>query len=146
MTANSEPIIVEEKYNTSVATLWKSITNVDEMRQWFFENIESFEAEVGFQTKFNVQSPERSFLHLWTITEVEPLKKIVYNWKYGEYTGNSFVHFELFEENKLTVLRVKAIVTESFPTNIPEFEPESCLSGWNYFIKQNLKEFIEKNK
>ena len=40
MTANSEPIIVEEKYNTSVATLWKSITNVDEMRQWFFENID----------------------------------------------------------------------------------------------------------
>ena len=146
MTANSEPIIVQEIFKTSVATLWKSITNVNEMRQWFFENIESFEAEVGFQTKFNVQSPERSFLHLWTITEVEPLKKIVYNWKYEGYSGNSFVYFELFEEKNRTKLRLTAKITEDFPTDIPEFKTENCQQGWEFFIKLRLKEFIEKNR
>lgn len=145
MTINSEPIIVEEIFNTNTATLWKAITNVDEMRQWFFENIESFEAEVGFQTKFYVQSTERSFLHLWTITEVEPLKKIVYNWKYEDYPGNSFVYFELFEVKNGTKLRLTTKITEDFPTDIPEFKPESCKQGWEYFIQLRLKEFIEHN-
>ncbi len=145
MTINSEPIIVEEIFNTNTATLWKAITNVDEMRQWFFENIESFEAKIGFKTQFNVQATERKFLHLWTITEVEPLKKIVYNWKYEDYPGNSFVYFELFEVKNGTKLRLTTKITEDFPTDIPEFKPESCKQGWEYFIQLRLKEFIEHN-
>lgn len=49
------------------------------MRQWFFENIESFKPEVGFETQFNVQAESRNFLHMWKIIEVVPMKKIVYN-------------------------------------------------------------------
>jgi len=145
MTINSEPIIIEEIFNTNAATLWKAITNVDEMRQWFFENIDSFEPKVGFKTQFNVKSQERDFLHLWTITEVEPLKKIVYNWKYEDYHGNSFVYFELFEVKNGTKLRLTTKITEDFPTNVLEFKPESCKQGWEYFIQLRLKEFIEHN-
>ena len=142
----NQPIIVEQSFNVSIKTVWNAITEIDQMRQWFFNNIEDFKPEVGFKTQFNVQSEERNFLHLWEITEVDPFKKIVYNWRYGDYPGNSFVHFELFEQNIKTLLRVTSVVTEEFPDNIPEFKPESCRAGWNYFIKQNLKEFIEKNK
>lgn len=143
MTVNSAPIIVEQTFNTSVKTVWEAITNLAQMRQWFFNNIECFEPTVGFKTKFTVQSEDRVFTHLWTITEVEPLKKIVYNWKYEEYAGDSFVHFELFQLKNETKIRVTSVVTESFPNNIPEFKPESCLNGWTYFIKQNLKSFLE---
>ncbi|MBG7629062.1 MAG: SRPBCC domain-containing protein [Bacteroidetes bacterium] len=143
MTVNSEPIIVAHTFNASVKTVWKAITNVDQMRQWFFNNIEDFEPIIGFKTQFKVQSEDRVFTHLWTITEVEPLKKIVYNWKYEECAGDSFVYFELFQLKSETKIRVTSVVTESFPANIPEFKAESCLNGWTYFIKQNLKKFLE---
>lgn len=146
MNTTNETIIVEQTFNASIKTVWEAITEVVQMRKWFFENIKSFKPEVGFKTQFNVQSEGRNFKHLWTLTEVEPLKKIVYNWKYEEYPGNSFVHFELFEQNKKTKLRVTSIVTESFPKDIPEFKSESCKKGWNYFIKNNLKKFIEKSE
>ena len=125
----NQPIVVEQTFNTTIKIVWSAITEIDQMRQWFFNNIEDFKAEIGFKTQFNVTSEKRNFLHLWTITEVEPFKKIVYNWKYKEYSGNSFVYFELFEEKNKTKLKVTSIVTEAFPKNIPEFEPESCRAG-----------------
>lgn len=143
MTVNSDPIIVEQTFSASVKNVWEAITNVLEMRQWFFNNIESFKPTVGFKTQFTVKSEDRTFTHLWTITEVEPLKKIVYNWKYEEYAGDSFVRFELFQLKNETKIRVTSVVTKSFPTNIPEFKHESCLNGWTYFIKQNLNNFLE---
>ena len=135
----NEPIIVEQSFNVSIETVWEAITNLDQMKQWFFNNIEEFKPEVGFKTQFNVTSENRNFLHLWHIVEVEPLKKIVYNWKYKEYEGDSFVHFELNELSSVTTLQVTTVVIEPFPTNIPEFETESCRQGWNYFIKTDLK-------
>ncbi|MCK5088236.1 MAG: SRPBCC domain-containing protein [Melioribacteraceae bacterium] len=145
MSDTNEPIIVEQTFNTSINNVWNAITKVDQMRKWFFENIESFKPEVGFATQFSVQSQNRSFLHIWKLTEVVPLKKIIYNWKYGGYSGDSFVMFELFEQQNRTKLRLTHEGIESFPKNIPEFSRESCTVGWNYFIRNSLKKFLEKN-
>lgn len=139
-----KPVVVEEIFNCSIKKVWNSITDLNEMKQWFFNNIPSFKPEVGFKTEFMVQSEERTFTHLWTVTTVETFKKIVYNWKYKEYPGNSFVSFELFEEKHNILLRVTSTVTEDFPEDIPELKTESCKAGWNYFIKQNLKYYHEK--
>ena len=145
MKKNDEPIIVEQTFNTSIDTLWKSITEIDQMRQWYFENIPSFKPEVGFETQFNVHSHDRTFLHMWSVTEVVPMKKLTYNWKYENYPGDSFVVFELFKENNMTKLRLTHQVQESFPEDIPEFSRESCVEGWTFFIRKSLKEFLEKN-
>ncbi len=139
-----EPIIVEQTFNTSVDIVWNSITEIDKMRQWYFENIPFFKPEVGFEIRFNVQSQDRSFLHIWKVTEVVPLKMIAYNWKYENYPGDSFVKFELFEENKMTKLRLTHQVLEDFPDDIPEFKRESGVEGWTFFIRKSLKEFLEK--
>lgn len=32
---------------------------------------------------------------------------------------------------------------ETFPRDIPECSSESCEAGWKYFIRQNLKKFLE---
>ena len=138
MRKNDEPIIVEQTFNTSIDIVWNSITEIDQMRQWYFENIPAFKPEVGFETRFNVQSQGRSFLHIWKVTEVVPLKRITYNWKYENYPGDSFVVFELFKQNNLTKLRLTHQVQESFPENISEFSRESCLEGWTFFIKRSL--------
>jgi len=143
----NQPIIVEQTFNTSINNVWNAITKVDQMKQWFFENIESFKPEVGFETQFNVQSQDRNrnFLHLWKLTEVAPMKKITYSWKYGGLPGDSFVMFELLEQNDQTKLRLTHKVMESFPEDIPEFSRERGIEGWNYFIRKSLKEFLEKS-
>ncbi len=144
MTENDEPVVIEQTYNASLDAVWSSITEIDHMRQWYFENIPSFKPEVGFETRFNVQSQGRDFLHIWQVTEVVPLKRIKYNWNYENYPGDSFVVFELFKDNDETKLRLTAQVKESFPEDIPEFSRDSCVEGWTFFIKKRLREFLEK--
>ena len=145
MKKSDEPIIIEETFKTSIDTVWKSLTEIDKMRQWFFEEIPSFEPEVGFETQFNVQVKDRNFLHIWEVTEVVPLKKIVYKWKYEGYSGDSFVMFELIEQDNLTNLRLTHQTLEDFPEDIPEFSRESGIEGWTFFIKKSLKEYLNKN-
>lgn len=144
MKKTNKPVIVEEIFNVSIKQLWKALTEVDQMRCWFFENIPEFVPEVGFKTQFNVNSGERNFLHIWEIIEVELPKKIKYNWKYDGYSGNSFVIFEMFATGKKTKLKLTHETTEDFEENIPEFTRENCLAGWNYFIKESLKNYLEK--
>ena len=143
MESTSNPVIVEQTFNRPVPDVWKAITEVDQMTQWFFENIPAFQPEVGFTTQFNVESGGRNFLHLWRVTEVIHLQKITYSWKYEGYPGDSFVTFELSDEGDKTQLRLTHQVTESFPLDIPEFTRESCLGGWNFFIGKSLKEYLE---
>lgn len=143
MKDTNEAIIVEQTFSRPVDKVWGAITSIEEMRQWFFDNIKSFKPEVGFETRFNVQSGNRNFPHLWKLTEVVPLKKIMYNWKYGGYPGDSTVTFELFEQHEQTMLRLTHTGMESFPEDIPEFSRESCTEGWNYLIKGSLKEYLE---
>jgi uncharacterized protein YndB with AHSA1/START domain len=144
MRKNDEPIIVEQTFNAEILIVWNSITEIGQMRQWFFENIPSFKPELGFDTQFNVESQGRNFMHMWKVTEVIPMKKITYNWKYDGYPGDSFVMFELFKQNNLTKLKLTHSVQESFPEDIPEFSRKSGIDGWNYFIRKRLKEYLEK--
>ena len=144
MKKNDEPIIVEQTFNASIDTVWKAITEIGQMRQWYFENIPSFKPEVGFETQFYVRSQGRNFHHLWKVTEVVPKKMIKYNWKYRDYSGDSYVVWELFKEGELTKLKLTVQIEASFPQDIPEFTRESCIGGWDFFIRKRLKEFLEK--
>ena len=140
-----DSIIVEHSFNSSIKDVWNAITNVNEMRLWFFDNINEFEPIVGFESRFNVNSGERSFLHLWKLTGVEEFKRISYNWKYEDYPGDSEVIFELFNRNDKTLLRLTHKILDPFPQNIPEFSRESGINGWNYLITQSLAEFLAKS-
>jgi len=142
MKRSDPPIIVEQNFDTSVENVWKAITEHGLMVKWYFENIPTFEAEVGFKTQFNVVSGERDFLHKWEVTEVIPNKKIVYNWTYKDYEGSADVAFEILEDGALSRLQIKVIVLEDFSNDIPEFKRESCIGGWEYFIKGQLKEYL----
>ncbi|MDP3353676.1 MAG: SRPBCC domain-containing protein [Flavobacteriaceae bacterium] len=143
MKTNFKPIIIEQIFNQNIETVWNAISQLDQMKQWFFENIPAFNAEVGFETQFNVKAPSQDFLHCWKIIEVIPNKKIVYRWKYKNISGEGIVTFELFEKNNQTKLVLTNEGLESFPQDTPEFARESCIAGWNYFIKKRLKEYLK---
>lgn len=142
MRKGDPPVIVEQTFNASVATVWSAITDIDQMRLWYFDNIPSFRPEVGFETRFTVRSDGRDFPHLWKITAVVPQQKIEYNWKYDGYPGDSYVAFELFEQDGLTKLRLTARIVETFSDDVPEFTRESCIGGWEFFIKKSLKDYL----
>ena len=143
MKVSDAPVVVEHTFNTTPETVWRAISEPDLMRQWYFENIPDFKAEVGFQTRFDVESGDRVFPHLWRVTEVVPGERLAYDWKFEGYPGDSFVVWELFDQSDSTRLRLTVHVREDFPDDIPEFQRESCIGGWEYFIGQRLTEFLE---
>lgn len=143
MKKEDKPIIVEQLFDRDVTTVWRAITQLEEMTKWFFPDIPNFQSEVGFEVQFNVNTGERDFLHKWKILEAAPPQKIVYDWRYGGYSGIGKVVFELFENAEGTRLVVTATGIESFPQDIPEFKWESGFDGWTYFIKKSLKEYLD---
>jgi uncharacterized protein YndB with AHSA1/START domain len=142
---DSTPVIIEQTIDAPANKVWKAITILDQMKNWYFENIPVFEPVIGFKTKFEVKSGERTFTHTWEIIEVEPARKLKYLWSYEEYAGKGSVLFELFEQGDNTLLRLTHDGLETFPNQVPEFARESCIAGWNYFIKGRLKEYLEKS-
>ena len=142
----SEPVIVEQTYNASIDKVWNAITDRDQMREWFFDTIDSFKPEVGFETQFNVRANDKDYLHLWKVTDVVAGKKITFNWKYPDYPGDSYVTVELSSKNNLTILKLTHEGIESFPRDNPDFSRESCSKGWDFLIRKSLKEFLDKNK
>ena len=106
MDMKADPIVVEQTFNTPIAVVWKAITNMDQMRQWFFETMIDFEPEVGFRTRFNVRVEDRDYLHQWKVTDVVSERSIVYDWRYGGFSGNSSVTWELSETPNGTKLKL----------------------------------------
>jgi len=95
MKKTDPPIQLKVLYPVPIEKVWAALTNINEMQQWYFPNLVSFEPIVGFTTSFHLENEGRSFTHLWEITEVIPLQKLAYNWKYKEYNGDGYVVFAL---------------------------------------------------
>jgi uncharacterized protein YndB with AHSA1/START domain len=143
MKTSEEPVVVEQNFDRSIEDLWNALVRVDEMRQWYFDNIPDFQPEPGFTTEFVVKSDTREFPHQWLVTEVIPGCRIVYNWIYKGYEGDADAIFELEGDSRKSHLRVTMKVLADFPDEIPEFARESCLGGWNYFIGESLKAYLD---
>ena len=146
MSLSSEPVIVEQQFDVDPESLWQAITERSQMIEWFFEDIPEFKPETGFKTEFNINTGERDFHHLWTITESIPGQKIVYDWRYKDMPGIGKVTFEVFPEENGSKLRVTNEGLESFSDDIPEFTRESCVSGWEYFIQGNLRNYLNRGQ
>lgn len=142
--SDNQPIVVEQIYNAMVGEVWKAITDPNKMKKWYFETMETFSPEVGFETEFDVEANGKHYLHRWKVTEAVPEKKISYNWKFGGYPGEWTTTFELTAGNGQTKLRLTNYGIDSFPHDNPDFSRESATEGWNYFIRKRLKEFLEK--
>jgi uncharacterized protein YndB with AHSA1/START domain len=143
MKTTEQPVVVSKIFDKSIEDVWNAITVKEEMLKWFFDNIPEFKAEVGFTTQFNVKAPSRDFMHLWEVTEVMPQKRLVTNWKYEGMDGDSLVYMELKEMGAQTKFTLTTKVLEDFDDTIPEFQRESCVAGWNYFINERLTEYLK---
>ena len=140
---NNEPFVIERVYNTPVSKVWKAITDEEQMKQWYF-NIAAFKPKPGFEFTFDGGSEEKMYTHLCKVLEVVPEKKLSYSWAYKDYTGNSVVTFELFDESDKTTLKLIHAGLETFPQDLKDFSRESFTQGWTYITGTSLKNFLEK--
>ena len=143
--SNKQSLTIERIYNAPVATVWKAITDKNEMKQWYFD-LKKFNPLIGFEFQFPGQGKAgQKFLHLCKITDVVKNKKLRYSWRYDGYEGISFVTFELFEEGGKTRLKLTHEGLETFPkTADNDFAQADFAEGWTHIIGTSLKEFLEK--
>jgi len=142
------PVIIERIFNAPIETVWKAITNKDDMKQWWshMDALESFKPEVGFETQFTIRHNDIDFVHLWKVTEVVPGKKITYDWRYGGTPGNSSVTFELSSEGDKTKLKLTHRGLETFiPERNPHLARGNFLMGWTS-LASTLQQFVEKTR
>jgi len=142
MKISDPPVIVSQTFALAKDELWKVITELDHMREWFFDSIPAFNPKEGFETSFTLSTGEREFEHVWKIIEVVDGSKIVYDWSYTGYQGRGLVSFELEGLGSETKLTLTNTTTEDWQDDIPEFRRESAEGGWDYFINQRLKKYV----
>src|SRR5438477_12658565 len=142
MTTNvTETVVIERTFKAPVAKVWQALTDVDQMRQWYFD-LKGFRLEVGFEFDFVVEHEGNSYHHRCKITEVIPQKKIAYTWRYKGEPGDSLVTFELFGEGEKTRLKLTHEGIESFPKT-PAYARKNFEAGWTAIIGSELKQFVE---
>jgi uncharacterized protein YndB with AHSA1/START domain len=134
-------IVIERTFNAPVGRVWMALTNVEQMRHWFFD-LEDFKPNVGFEFEFVVEHEGSSYHHLCCVTEVVPEKKIAYSWQYKGEQGCSLVAIELSAEGKMTRLRLTHSGIESFPKT-PAYSRKNFETGWTAIIGSELKNFVE---
>ncbi|OGC78710.1 MAG: ATPase [candidate division Zixibacteria bacterium RBG_16_50_21] len=143
--SNSQPLVIERILNAPAASVWKALTDRDQMKQWYFDLAE-FKPQAGFKFQFYGGTEEKQYLHLCKITEVIPGKKLAYSWRYDGHEGNSLVAFELFVEGDKTRLKLTHEGLETFPKSNPDLAKENFVQGWTSIIGTSLKEYVENKK
>lgn len=138
-----KPVSIKQQFQTNSENVWDAITRPGKMKQWYFEQIENFIAEPGFETRFDVPVNETVFTHCWKVMEVKKNEKISYEWSYSGFSGKGMVSFIIAGKNGKTELSLLFTTLEDFPDEIPEFSRESCKSGWEYLIQKRLKHFLK---
>ena len=139
-----EAIVMERTLNAPVAHVWKALTDVDQMRQWYFD-LKEFRPQVGFEFEFVVEHEGNTYHHLCRVTDVVPEKKIAYTWRYKGEPGDSLVTFELAPEDHKTRLKLTHTGIETFPKT-PAYARKNFEAGWTAIIGSELKEFVEKKQ
>ncbi len=138
---NTEPLVKEVIINAPVSKVWQAITQKEQMKEWYFDLAE-FRPEVGFEFQFEGGDENKSYLHLCKVTEVVEGKKLVYSWRYDGFEGNSFVSWELFDEDGKTRLVLTHTGLETFPESNPDLARKNFEMGWNEIIGKSLINYL----
>jgi uncharacterized protein YndB with AHSA1/START domain len=140
----AEPIVIERIFNAPVARVWKALTDVNQMREWYFD-LKKFKPQVGFDFEFVVEHEGNSYHHLCRVVEVIPEKKIAYTWRYKGEPGDSLVTIELSPDGEKTRLKLTHTGIETFPRT-PAYARKNFEQGWTTIIGTELKQFVEKTE
>lgn len=136
-----KPIVVERLLDAEVATVWKAITDRDEMAKWYFD-LEAFEPKIGFEFEFKAGEPGKEYLHICKVTEVVAPRKLSYSWKFGGDEGLSLVSFALFSQKEQTQIILTHSGVENFNQADPALHRINFVKGWEEIIGINLPTYL----
>lgn len=143
MILHDRPLTFSRTYQVTQSQLWSAITVHAEMLKWYFDNIPDFKAEVGFVTKFPVEAPSQVFVHNWEVTEVVSESLIRYEWTFDDIPGRGSTTWQVSAEGVGSRLVLTDEIHEPYPKGIPEFERESAVGGWTYFLDERLGPYLK---
>lgn len=142
-----KPLLVVCSYKAPIETVWKAISDKDQMKEWYFE-LEAFKAEKGFQFQFTGGDEKEQYLHHCEVLLSEPPNTLRYTWTYPEHNdGYSIVSWELLkdqDDERITQLTLQHEGLESFPTDDPNFAVASFTKGWNFILGESLRDYLGK--
>lgn len=140
---DSEDFVIERTYNASIAAVWQAIVDPVAIREWFMP-FEGFRAEVGCEFTFTAEDNDHvSWVHLCTVKEVVPQKKLAFTWRYEGQPGDTLVTFELKPEGEGTHIKLTHSGLDTLP-KLPAFARENFVAGWTELIGSLLKNHVEK--
>jgi len=136
------PLIKEFYYHVPHEKVWEALTDISQMKKWYFPQLQKFEPVVGF--KFQFDDDNAGYQKEWLVTKVIEGKTLAHSWAYKGYPGKSEVIFDLFPEETRTRLKVTQTGLDSFPVH-PHFKRDRFDSGWDNLLGQNLKHLLENS-
>ncbi len=96
------------------------------------------------EIQFEAGDENKKYLHICKVTEVIEGKKLTYSWKYEGHSAETYVTWELFEEDGKTRLKLTHEGIERIAQYGPAFAKENFAEGWTQIVGSSLKEFLEK--
>jgi uncharacterized protein YndB with AHSA1/START domain len=140
--AIGEDFVIERTYNAPVSVVWQAITNPAAIKQWFMP-FEGFRPEIGCEFTFTAEDHDHvSWVHLCTVKEVIPQKRLAYTWRYEGHAGDTLVTMELMPEGDATHIKLTHSGLGTLP-KIPALARENFAAGWTDLIGRLLKEYTE---
>jgi uncharacterized protein YndB with AHSA1/START domain len=139
----NEQVITERVYNAPTERVWQAITDIEQMKQWYFDTLTEFEPEVGFEARFENRHNGAILSNTFKVIEVVPGKKLSHTWTIADNPGNSVVTWELFDEGDKTKLVLTHDHVETFRSeNTQGFARQDYVNGWSHFAGK-LQQFVE---
>lgn len=133
-------VILERTYNAPALKVWSALTDVNQLRKWFF-NVTGFEPKVGYKFEFKGESDCAEYNHLCEVTEVVEGEKLTYSWAYENWEGQSYVTWELIPDGTGTRVVITHRGVDTFPKH-KDFTAGSFTEGWTYFLEKALEKFL----
>lgn len=133
-------------FNVPAETLWKAITERDQLKQWYFDFDTHFRLEKDATFEWTAGDPQgKQWLHKGRMLEIVKNKKLMHSWEYPGYTGSSVVTWALnaLNENSTELLLTHEFVIP-FDKNVEELKKEHFEKGWNAIISISLPDYIRK--
>ncbi|SHE77158.1 SRPBCC family protein [Chryseobacterium takakiae] len=139
----SHPIIIEQKVNASAEKIWKALTDINEMKIWYFD-IPDFIPEEGAVFNFYEPGDEKKYHHQAEILEIIPEKKLKHTWFYPEFSDQkTIVTWELEPQGESTWIRLTHENIDGFNDLGENFSEKAFKEGWTQLTEQSLKRYLE---
>lgn len=137
-----KPIVVTQVFNVPISEVWKALTEVNNLKNWYFP-VKNFELEVGKTFTFYESETGSRFFHACTMLQIIPEQLLEHSWTHpNDSKGTSVLKWELASEGTGTKVTLTHTGAENFADAGADFSVANFEMGWNAILKTMLRNFL----